>query len=58
MNSNAQVVVGVQNQDQIFLPQDYPDYSSAHYWNARFQREITESATGQEWYLTPQTLFT
>ena len=50
-------MIGVANQNQIFLPQEYPDYSSHSYWENRYKQEISETALGTEWYLSPEDLF-
>ena len=39
-------------QQQIFLPAEFPDYSSRQFWETRYQAELqgrAEEAT--EWYL-------
>ena len=36
----------------LFLPAEYPDYSSKDYWQTRYTQELGISAHTTEWYLT------
>ena len=41
-------------QQQIFLPTEYPDYSSRQFWETRYQSELTKTFDGSsdEWYVS------